>query len=280
MSITPGQYEKIQWYDHVVDQNGNVIQQGTPLSATNLNRMEEGIDIGDNVVGLLVVEVLTKLNAVNKELEKWRKQRLQQGTVTIYNKFVINGCVISKMPNSRYIQITKTGTYTQGEVSLIFAGKVHMIPDEQQVALIPTNPTGSSITYYAYLQYDSSAGRYKVYVGQTVPADALKLYRIVVPANDQGSDLTFVTLYDERRIETGYPFYFSSDPYSVVTLTGFPMLDSPDYDVHLTVESASDLDRVGRVEVYDKTANSFKIKYSGLADNVTIRWTIINPDIA
>ena len=276
-----GQYDKIQWLDQVTDQNNNVIQQGTPMSATNFNRMEEGIDIADNVVGTIAAEALTKINSINKELEKWKKQRLQQGTVTIYNKFSINGCVISKMANSRYIQISRTGTYTQGDVSLIFAdGKVNMVSDEQQVALIPTNSTGSSVTYYAYLQYDSSSGKYKVYVGQSVPTNALKLYRIVVPANDQGADLTAATLYDERRMETGYPFYFSSDPYSVVTITGFSMIDTPDYGVDLSIESASDMDRVGRLEVYEKTANSFKIKYSGLADNVTIRWTIINPDVA
>ena len=31
------------WQDHVVDQNGQVIQQGTPLSARNLNNVENGI---------------------------------------------------------------------------------------------------------------------------------------------------------------------------------------------------------------------------------------------
>lgn len=280
MPITPGQYDKLTWVDHIVDENGNVVQQGTPISANNLNRIEEGIDIANNVVGTLATEAMTKINAINKELEKWQKQRLQQGTVTIYNKFIINGCVISKMSNSRYIRITRTGTYTQGDVSLIFAdGRVNMVADEEQVALVPTNPAGSNATYYAYLKYDSSSAKYKVYIEQTVPANAIKLYRIVVPANDTNFDLSSVTLYDERRIEAGYPFYFLSDPYSTVTISGFQMLDTPDYDVVLTIESSSDIDRTGRLEVYEKTANSFKIKYSGLADNVVIRWTVINPDV-
>ncbi|EMT38148.1 hypothetical protein TthWC1_2354 [Thermoanaerobacter thermohydrosulfuricus WC1] len=36
-------YNKTIWQDHVVDQNGQVIQQGTPLSAKNLNNIENGI---------------------------------------------------------------------------------------------------------------------------------------------------------------------------------------------------------------------------------------------
>lgn len=36
-------YTKTNWLDHVVDGSGQVIQQGTPLSAANLNRMEQGI---------------------------------------------------------------------------------------------------------------------------------------------------------------------------------------------------------------------------------------------
>lgn len=36
-------YSKTIWQDHVVDQNGQVIQQGTPLSARNMNNIENGI---------------------------------------------------------------------------------------------------------------------------------------------------------------------------------------------------------------------------------------------
>ena len=36
-------YTKTQWKDHVLDGEGNVVQQGTPVNASNLNKMEEGI---------------------------------------------------------------------------------------------------------------------------------------------------------------------------------------------------------------------------------------------
>ena len=44
-------YEKRQWLDQVKDQGGAIIQKGTPLSANEHNRMEEGIDIGANYKG-------------------------------------------------------------------------------------------------------------------------------------------------------------------------------------------------------------------------------------
>ena len=112
-------YSKVTWLDQVTDQDGNIIQAGTPLSASNMNRMESGIDLADNVVGFMVAEAIQKVGTINKELEKWQKQRLQQGVVYLYNKYVISGCVISKMSNSRYLQVSLTGTYTVGNVSKI-----------------------------------------------------------------------------------------------------------------------------------------------------------------
>ena len=37
-------YEKIGWLDHVQDiETGEIIQEGTPLSQTNMNHMDDGI---------------------------------------------------------------------------------------------------------------------------------------------------------------------------------------------------------------------------------------------
>jgi gluconate kinase len=49
-------YSKTTMVDQVTDQNGNVIQAGTPLSATNMNRMESGIDLADNVLVLWLLK--------------------------------------------------------------------------------------------------------------------------------------------------------------------------------------------------------------------------------
>lgn len=276
-------YEKITWYDRVVDQNGQVIQEGTPLSATNMNRMEAGIDLAANVVGMLAVEALTQISALKKELDKWQNQRMIQGIAYIYNKFVIEGCIISAMPNSRYLQISRTGTYTASDASRVYVdGKQVLIYDEQMIAMVPMGDGVSAKDYYAYIDYDSAAGRYKVYLRESsqVPAGKLLLYKVTVPATDQNTDLSAVTITSVRRIEQSN-VYYTSDPYAIVSLpsSAYAQINYPDYDVHVTVEDASDVGRVGQVIVYDKTANGFKLRHTGAADNVKVRWTILNPNV-
>lgn len=272
-------YEKLKWVDEVKDQNGNLIQKGTPLSQKNMNRMEEGIDLADNVIGFIVAETLQKVGAINKELEKWQKQRLQQGLVYLYNKYVITGCIVSKMSNSRYLQISLTGTYVAGNVSKVSVdGKYVGISDEQMIAMVPMNTDSITDVYYLYIDYDNTQGRYRSYLASTVPDGKLTLYKITVPANDTGMDLTSVTLTDVRRIEAINTIR-NTEPYVLVNIPGFPMLDAGDYDVNATVESSSNVMAVGEIIIYDKQANGFKIKITGSADNIKIRWTLLNPDI-
>ena len=65
----------------------------------------------------------------------------------------------------------------------------------------------------------------------------------------------------------------------MVTLPGYTMPDAPDYGVDLEVESASGgLDTVGQLRAIEKSNNGFKIVANGTADNIVIRWTLVNPD--
>lgn len=45
------EYKPVGWQDHLEDGNGNVLQEGTPLSAKNLKQMEQGIQQVDEVAG-------------------------------------------------------------------------------------------------------------------------------------------------------------------------------------------------------------------------------------
>lgn len=38
-----GFYTRTVWKDHFIDENGNIVQQGTPVDAHRLNNMEDGI---------------------------------------------------------------------------------------------------------------------------------------------------------------------------------------------------------------------------------------------
>ncbi|MCY9762107.1 phage tail protein, partial [Paenibacillus alvei] len=37
-------YKRTEWVDHIVSPTGEVLQEGTPISAANLNKIEEGIE--------------------------------------------------------------------------------------------------------------------------------------------------------------------------------------------------------------------------------------------
>lgn len=213
------------------------------------------------------------------ELDKWRKQKIQQGTVTLYNKFIVAGCIVGAVPGTRNIQITRTGTYDKTQYSLFFAdGQLRAFDDVQSsVAAVPTNSGTAAQTYYSYLLKDGDT--YKPRVDTTVPAGAIRLYRITVPAGDTGADLSKVGFADERRVETNYSAYYNSLPFAMVTLPGYTMPDAPAYGVELEVESASGgLDTVGQLRAIEKSNNGFKIVASGTADNIVIRWTLVNPD--
>lgn len=213
------------------------------------------------------------------ELDKWRKQRIQQGTVTLYNKFVVSGCIVGAVPGTRNIQITATGTYDATHFSRFFAdGQLRSFDDIQSsVAAVPTNSGTAAQVYYAYLLADGTT--YKPHVETTVPEGAIRLYRITVPAGDTGADLSKVSFADERRVEANYTACYNSLPFALVTLPGYNMPDAPDYGIELEVESASGgLDTVGKLRAVEKGNNGFKIVTSGTADNVVIRWTLVNPD--
>ena len=213
------------------------------------------------------------------ELDKWKKQKIQQGTVTLYNKFVVSGCVVGVVPGTRNIQITRTGTYDKTHYSRFWAdGQLRAFDDVQSsVAAVPTNTGAASQTYYSYLLKDGDT--YRPHVDTSVPDGAIRLYRITVPAGDTGADLSKVSFADERRVETNYTAYYNSLPFAMVTLPGYTMPDAPAYGVELEVESASGgLDTVGQLHAIEKGNNGFKIVANGTADNVVIRWTLVNPD--
>lgn len=76
-------YEKIQWQDRIKDSNGNIIQEGTPFSAGNMNNIVEGIEIGHSSVGLLATFLAQQVNLNKQEITKYKNQRILQGQATI-----------------------------------------------------------------------------------------------------------------------------------------------------------------------------------------------------
>ena len=61
-------YEKLNWIDEVKDQKGNVVQKGTPLSARNMNNIENGI-FESNLLGAMLSQHNMQQKRVLADLE-------------------------------------------------------------------------------------------------------------------------------------------------------------------------------------------------------------------
>lgn len=71
-------YEPTDWKNLIVDEDGTVVQKGTPLSAENLNNIERGIKKADNAVH----EIQETLNETVQNLEN-TEQKAEQASQAI-----------------------------------------------------------------------------------------------------------------------------------------------------------------------------------------------------
>lgn len=222
----------------------------------------------NNLAAMYEVAMQKATNAQN-ELQAWKESKVQQGTVTVYNKFVIAGGVINAIAGTRNVKLTKTGTYNAANFSTFwYNGSVMTIADTQDsVAAVPANTTSAPINFYAYMDDDAS-----VKVADAVPDGKLPLYRITVPAGDTAANLNAVTFTDIRRVESHYHNFYNTMPSATVTLKN-AMVGS-DYSVELEVESAAN-NKPATVAVKDKRANTFTIVTTNDADDVVVRYTVV-----
>lgn len=209
------------------------------------------------------------------ELTNWKTQRIQQGTATIYNKFVVAGGIINAIDGTRNVKITRTGTYSAANYSLVYVdGKLVSIYDTQDsVAAVPANSGSAAVNYYAYV--DNDGDKYTVKVADSVPDGKLGLYRITIPAGDTAANLNNAKFTDIRRVESHYRNYYGTMPATAVTLP-YAAIGS-DYSVALNIESTA-YNRDTVLEVTGKSPNGFTIKSHGVADNIVVRWTLTQPN--
>lgn len=209
------------------------------------------------------------------ELTNWKTQHIQQGTATIYNKFVVFGGIVNAISGTRNVKITRTGTYDAKNYSLLYVdGMLVSIYDTQDsVAAVPVNSGSAAANYYAYV--DNDGGKYTVKVADSVPDGKLGLYRITIPAGDTAANLNNVKFTDIRRVESHYRNYYGTIPATAVTLP-YAAIGS-DYSVALNIESTA-YNRDTVLEVTGKSPNGFTIKSHGVADNIVVRWTLTQPN--
>ena len=248
---------------------------------TNTTRFGSGVTMNPSKKSITATTFNGSLNGTAEKASKdgngatisatyFKNARVQQGNVTIYNKFVVAGCVVkaAAVSSNRNLQLTLTGTYVNKNRSTFYAdGGIHTILDGVAAA-VPSNSSSSAATYYACIVKNASTGVYELKV-QASKTGVLSLYRITVPANHTGANLTNVTITDERRMETSYGQFYASRPYVSVALpTAF---SNADYDVSLRATSWKGVD-IGDILAYDLANNGFKVEVTGAADNINIRW--------
>lgn len=219
------------------------------------------------------VQSALNLGGVNaREIDVIRKRVLRQGVVTIKNKFVMNGYVLTKS-DIRALNLSATGTVGTGVSKARIDGIIVSKSDDDYALSVPTNETAAAKTYYAYLR--NIDGFYDLEIAETVPDDALLLYSLAVPAGDTANNLNNVTVTDQRVVQADSSWISTFTPFAAVA---FPeTLPGAEYAVDLEVEGATDVSAVGALVAYEKAGNGFKIKMTGSADNVRVRWTALNP---
>lgn len=220
-------------------------------------------------------ELFAAVHQQAAELEAWKNQRVQQGTATIYNKFVVFGGIVNAISGTRNVRITRTGTYDAKNYSLLYVdGHFASIYDTQDsVAAVPANSGSAPIDYYAYV--DGTDDKYTVKVADSVPDGKLGLYRITVPAGDTAANLNAVKFTDIRRVESRYRNLYGTIP-SVTVRLPYAAIGSA-YDVNVSIESTA-YNRDTVLEVVSKGPAGFTIRSHGEADNIVVRWTMTQPN--
>ena len=249
--------------------------QGARGGEASLDARLDKVD--ENIEGLdpefqnnLIAAVLaaTDMAALaNRELDRFRRVRIQEGETTIYNRGIIAGCVITrKAANVRILSLALGG--------LFIHGRPYSVAADTDATSVPPNSGGSSATCYIYLYIDENGAVQCqcTALNTAAPATGLVIYTITVPAGSTGDSDAF-TITDARRVCPGWPNVFVSPIYASIALAY--VLPDANYAVHLDVVSCEGgRQQIGDLEVADRLTNGFKIYLGGAADAVCIRHTV------
>jgi hypothetical protein len=206
------------------------------------------------------------------ENQKTIRQRIQEGSVTIYNRGVISGCAASKGASGRKIVLAVGGIFARG-VEIPCTGS-------QTGITIPTNTGAASLVYYGYISVGTNGvlGFVCTEAGAVVSAGGIPICRITVPAGNTADNLDGVTVTDVRRYESAYPTLINSISYTSVALP-YSMIDT-DYAVLLDVTGYSGgWNQRPYVYATEKAANGFKVFADGTLDEVQIQWKAIKSKV-
>lgn len=204
---------------------------------------------------------------------RYNRQTLEglslSGEVTISNRGVVSGCVVSKSQ-------TATRNLSLSGGSVFYGARLVPVNAQDNIAVIPSNSSDSAKSSYCYLVEENGAMVMKcTLLGQEAPDNCLVLYRVNVPAGNTAetdASSSNVTLTDLRRMEGGYPLFYNSAAFAQIAFAR-PYMKASDYDIQLDVVSYKGGGfQQGMIYVGDRAVNGFKIYTNGTIDEMKIRW--------
>lgn len=237
------------------------------LEAIDLANESLGIDM-QNASSAALKFAMDQAALANYGVRALREQAQQEGEFTIINRGVVSGCVASKSDTAaRNLNLSAGACFANG--------RAYSVSEGGNAASVPSNTGSGSVTVYAYLYLD--AGRLwrlaVTPIGTDVPAGAIKIYNVTIPANSTDAtdpNLTNVTLTDVRRIESQFPQLLNS-PASASP--GIKTLSANDYNIDFDVVSATGAPCGEKsIVVSSRATNGFTVLLASAADNVVVRW--------
>ena len=237
----------------------------------------EGLD--PDMQNMVVASIMAALDAAglaNRELERWKNVRIQEGEITILNRGVVSGCTVSKSATA-----TRNLNLAAGE---FFAhGRTYSVAAMDNTASVPSNNGAEAQTCYAYLYIDGDGNVQCncTALGEAVPDDGIEIASLNVPAGSNETTAPYledVTITDTRRVEPQWPIVFQNPAYEYIAL-GYILPDA-EYAVHHEIVSCEGgREQVGDLFAEDRLNNGFKLYLAGTADAVQIRYTARRTDI-
>jgi len=212
---------------------------------------------------------LDQTGVANSSVRALKQQIQQEGELLIENRGVVSGCTVTKSTTAaRNLHLAAGACFANGRAYSVASG--------DNMASVPSNISGASVVVYAYLYLSATGWKLAVTaIGEAVPAGAIRLYNITIPANSTDAtdpNLANVTLTSVRRVEAGFPQFLDTPVSQFVSIN---TLSANDYRIDIDVVSAdgAPCDRKA-LSIASRASNGYTLELASAADNVRVRYRV------
>lgn len=244
------------------------LKQG--LEAAQQDLAAIGID-GQNASLSAIEYALNYVGLLDKEAQRDRTVRHQEGEFIIYNRGIKYGCALSKSDTANRNLNISGGT-------IFMHGCEMPVAAANNAASVPANASGTTKTAKAYLINISGVLKLGVTgLGESEPENSLVLASISVPAGNTGATdphLSSVTITVTARTEKDWPVTQINPTYVQQSLAR--VMGSKNYSLGLDVLSYRGGEKPMLVkDSSDRSTNTFRVYLGGSADAVRVRYAAL-----